>query len=63
MMWNFRSVIFCMIPRLPGGLLLSLDSADVANLVSDLNKIGVSAACIGEFVDGSSGTIEVLCDE
>jgi selenide,water dikinase len=47
-------------PQTSGGLLFALDSAEVANLLSDLNESGVSAACIGEFIDGSSGSIEVV---
>jgi selenide,water dikinase len=50
-------------PQTSGGLLLALDGADVANLLSDLNKIGVTAACVGEFIDGSSGAIEVVSNE
>jgi len=47
-------------PQTSGGLLFALGSSDVANLLNDLKKSGVAASCVGEFIDGSSGTIEVV---
>jgi len=47
-------------PQTSGGLLLALDKPQSENLLRDLKKIGVEASCIGEFIDGSSGKVEVV---
>jgi len=46
-------------PQTSGGLLFALNDGDVENALSDLKNNGVEAACIGQFVDGMGGNVEV----
>jgi len=47
-------------PQTSGGLLLALDKSQVEDLLRSLKKVGIDAACIGEFLDGKSGVVEVV---
>lgn len=46
-------------PQTSGGLLITVDAADVDALVRELTDAGYAAAEIGELRDGPAGTIEV----
>lgn len=50
-------------PQTSGGMLFALKESEVSDALSDLKNSGVEAACIGCFIDGRSGAIEVVCDE
>ncbi len=47
-------------PQTSGGLLFAVPSELASGLLADLAAAGVSAAEVGEFVDGPAGTIEVV---
>ncbi len=47
-------------PQTSGGLLIAISGSDIQNAVNELKKNGIGAACIGEFISGNAGSIEVV---
>jgi len=49
-------------PQTSGGLMFAVGQNDLENALSDLNKKGVNAACVGEFFSGTAGSVEVMAN-
>lgn len=50
-------------PQTSGGLLIAIRNSDVSKVLNELKNNGVNAACIGEFISGTAGNVEVIHSE